>query len=74
MTAVKASARWHPHIANQQRPHALTLHLIAQALNKLDQVRMAEVAALVGAHDLVTGRAQRQRLRADNTAVGKCAN
>jgi hypothetical protein len=74
VAAVKAPARRHPHIANQHGSHAFIVHLIAQALNKLNQIRMTEVATLIGTHHLIAGGVQRQRLGANDTAIGKRAN
>ena len=53
--AVKAPARRHPHVANQHGSHSFIVHLITQALNKLNQIRMTEVATLIGTHHLIAG-------------------
>lgn len=53
--AVKAPARRHPHVANQHGSHTFIVHLITQALNKLNQIRMTEVATLIGTHHLIAG-------------------
>ncbi len=74
VAAVKAAACRHPHVANQHGPHAFIVHLIAQALNKLNQIRMTEVATLIGSHHLIAGGVQRQRLGANDTAIGERAN
>ena len=54
VAAVKAPAGRHTHVANQHRSHAFIVRLIAQTLNKLHEVRMAEVAILIGTHHLIT--------------------
>ncbi|VGP85882.1 hypothetical protein SB00612_05463 [Klebsiella pneumoniae] len=69
--AVKAPARRHPHVANQHGPHTFIVHLITQALNKLNQIRMTEVATLIGTHHLIAGGTQGERLGANDTAIGK---
>lgn len=56
--AVKAPARRHPHVANQHGSHSFIVHLITQALNKLNQIRMTEVATLIGTHHLIAGGTQ----------------
>ncbi|CDL07799.1 hypothetical protein [Klebsiella pneumoniae IS43] len=69
--AVKAPARRHPHVANQHGSHTFIVHLITQALNKLNQIRMTEVATLIGTHHLIAGGTQGERLGANDTAIGK---
>ena len=74
VTAVKAPACRHPHVANQHGSHSFIVHLITQALNKLNQIRMTEVATLIGTHHLIAGGTQGERLGANDTAIGKRAD
>ncbi len=63
-----------PHVANQHGSHSFIVHLITQALNKLNQIRMTEVATLIGTHHLIAGGTQGERLGANDTAIGKRAD
>ena len=73
MTAVETPTSGHPHIANQHRTHAQIAHLATQTLNKHHQIRVTEIATLIGTHDLIMFGLYRQRVSADNTAIRKTA-
>ncbi len=71
MTAVETPTSGHPHIANQHRTHAQIAHLATQTLDKHHQIRVTEIATLIGTHDLIMFGLYRQRVSADNTAIRK---
>ena len=73
MTAIKAPTGRHPHIANQYRPHPQIIDLAAETLNKPDQIRVTEIATLIGTHHLIMFGLCRQRVSADDTAIRKTA-
>ncbi|MNI88311.1 hypothetical protein D3C73_1455990 [compost metagenome] len=74
MATAEAPTGRHRHIANQYRTEVFLVRLTAQALDKRQQIRMAEIAALIGAHHLIIRRVQRQRLGTDNATIGKTAH
>ncbi len=53
MAAAEASAGSHAHIANQHVAQLQIVRLHGQALDKQNQVRMTEIAALILTHDLI---------------------
>ncbi len=74
VSAAEAPARRHAHIANQHVAQLQVMHLGAETLNKQDEIGMAEIAPLILAHHLIVGRVERQRLCADDAAVGERAD
>lgn len=73
VTAVETTTSRHPHIANQHRTHAQIAHLATQTLDKHHQIRMSEIATLIGTHDLIMFGLYRQRVSTDDTAIRKTA-
>lgn len=73
VTAVETTTSRHPHIANQHRAQAQIAHLATQTLDKHHQIRVSEIATLIGTHDLIMFGLYRQRVSADDTAIRKTA-
>lgn len=74
VSAIKAASGRHPHVAYQDGSEPPLLRLMTQPLDKHDQVRVAEITALIGAHHLIIIGLYRQLVGANDAAVGKATD
>lgn len=69
VTTIETPTSRHSHIANQHRAHTQIAHTATQTLDKHHQIRMPEIATLIGTHDLIMFGLYRQRVSTNDTAI-----
>lgn len=74
VSAIKAASGRHPHVAYQDGSEPPLLRLMTQPLDKHNQIRVAEITTLIGAHHLIIIGLYRQRVGANDASVGKATD